>query len=167
MGFHVNVFSSSVILLFKTVLKILNPPPKKTTGNIDNFAMTWWQVRLLSWGMLEGKSLCHCFLHALFTFVSFIPSLKVVHYEEFEASNLIWLSCFISPREASCSACMVCTSPQEIQPVMHPKLTQLPGHGKVRVIHLSYWRFTLSSIIKLPNYLELNLIAQYYIAFAS
>lgn len=60
-----------------------------------------------------------------------MPSLKVVHYEEFEASNLIWLSYFISPREASCSACMVCTSPQEIQHVMHPKLTQLPGHGKV------------------------------------
>lgn len=76
-------------------------------------------------------SLCHCFLRALSTFVSFIPSLKVVHYEAFEAFNLIRLSYFFPPREASCSACMVCASPQEIQHVMHPKLTQLPGRGRV------------------------------------
>lgn len=81
--------------------------------------------------MLVGKSLCHCFLRALSTFVSFIPSLKVVHYEAFEAFNLIRLSYFFPPREASCSACKVCASPQEIQHVMHPKLTQLPGRGRV------------------------------------
>lgn len=71
------------------------------------------------------------FCTLLFTFVSFIPSLKVIYYEEFKSFNLIWLTYFICPREASSSTWMVWTFPQEIQNVMHLKLTQLPGHGKV------------------------------------
>lgn len=59
----------------------------------------------------------------------FYHSSRFLHYKEFGTSNLIWLICYLPKRRLL--ALVMCSFSQEIQHVMHPKLTQLLGHGKV------------------------------------